>query len=144
MHDLVIRALSSSTVNLLTSNLSVLHCTGRSGRVYHGCAVAPAVSRRLPAAAARVRARVKSCGICGGHSGTGAGFLPVLRFPLPLIHSTNCSQSSPSITHCWYNKPINDRSNSGLGSTPAKKTYKNISTFQNPRKPIFSSQLFVK
>jgi hypothetical protein len=29
-----------------------------------------------------------SCGICGGQSGTGASSLRVLRFPLPLIHST--------------------------------------------------------
>jgi hypothetical protein len=36
----------------------------------------------------RVRARVRSCGICGGQSDTGAGFLRVLRFPLPLIPST--------------------------------------------------------
>jgi hypothetical protein len=35
-------------------------------------AVAQAVSRRLPAAAALVRAWAKSCGICGGQSGTGA------------------------------------------------------------------------
>jgi hypothetical protein len=39
----------------------------------------------------RLQPRVKSCGICAGQSGTGAGFLPVLRFVLPLIHSTNCS-----------------------------------------------------
>jgi hypothetical protein len=43
-----------------------------------------AVSRRFPTAAARVRARVRSCGICGGQSGTGAGFLRVLQFPLPV------------------------------------------------------------
>jgi hypothetical protein len=30
----------------------------------------------------RVRA---ACGVCGGQSGTGAGFLRVLRFPLPII-----------------------------------------------------------
>jgi hypothetical protein len=48
-----------------------------------GRAIAQAVSRRLATAAARVRARVRSCGICGGQSGTGAGFLWVLRFPLP-------------------------------------------------------------
>jgi hypothetical protein len=41
-----------------------------------GHAVAQADSRRL-----------KSCGICGEQSGTGAGFLPVLRFLLPLLSS---------------------------------------------------------
>jgi hypothetical protein len=48
-----------------------------------GRAVAQAVSRWLPTAAARVRARVWSSGICGGQSGAGAGFLRVFRVPLP-------------------------------------------------------------
>jgi hypothetical protein len=43
-----------------------------------------AVRRWLPTAAARVRLRA-ACGVCGGQSGTGAGFLRVLRFPLPII-----------------------------------------------------------
>jgi hypothetical protein len=43
------------------------------------------VSRLLLTAAARVRARVKSCGIRRGQSGAGAGFLRVLRFPLPIF-----------------------------------------------------------
>jgi hypothetical protein len=47
-------------------------------------AVAQAVSRWLPTAAARVRAR-EACGVCGGQSGIGSGFLRVLRFPLPII-----------------------------------------------------------
>jgi hypothetical protein len=42
------------------------------------------VRRWLPTAAARVRVRA-SCGVCGGQSGTGADFLRVLRFPLPII-----------------------------------------------------------
>jgi hypothetical protein len=50
----------------------------------YGRAVAQAVSRWLPTAAVRVRAR-SECGRCGGQSGTGAGFLPILRFPLPII-----------------------------------------------------------
>jgi hypothetical protein len=49
-----------------------------------GRAVAQAVSRWLPTAVARVRVRA-ACGICGGQSGTGAGFLQVLRFPVPII-----------------------------------------------------------
>jgi hypothetical protein len=43
--------------------------------------IAQAASRWLPTAAARVRSRVRSSGICGGQSGAGAGFLRVLRFP---------------------------------------------------------------
>jgi hypothetical protein len=27
----------------------------------------------------------QACGVCGGQSGIGAGFLRVLRFPLPII-----------------------------------------------------------
>jgi hypothetical protein len=44
-----------------------------------GRAIAQAVSRWLPKAAARVRAQVWSNGICGGQSGAGAGFLRVFR-----------------------------------------------------------------
>jgi hypothetical protein len=49
-----------------------------------GRAVDQAVSRWLPTAVALVRVRA-ACGVCGGQSGIGAGFLRVLRFPLPLI-----------------------------------------------------------
>jgi hypothetical protein len=52
-----------------------------------GRAIAQAVSRRFPSAVTRVRAQVRSCGICGGQSGTGAVFLRVLRLPLPIIIS---------------------------------------------------------
>jgi hypothetical protein len=48
-----------------------------------GRAAAQAVSRWLPTAAALVLVRV-ACGACG-QSGTAAGFLRVLRFPLPII-----------------------------------------------------------
>jgi hypothetical protein len=43
-----------------------------------------AVRRWLPTAAARVRVRA-ACGICGGQSSTGGGFIRLLRFPLPII-----------------------------------------------------------
>jgi hypothetical protein len=53
---------------------------------YKGRAVAQAVSRWLPTAAARVRVRA-ACGVCDGQSGTGAGF-PLVFFPLPIIPSS--------------------------------------------------------
>jgi hypothetical protein len=49
-----------------------------------GRAVAQAVSLWFRTAAARFHVR-EACGVCGGQSGTGAGFLRVLRFPLPII-----------------------------------------------------------
>jgi hypothetical protein len=47
-------------------------------------AIAQAVSCWLPTTAAWVHIRT-ACGVCGGQRGTGAGFLRVLRFPLPII-----------------------------------------------------------
>jgi hypothetical protein len=46
-----------------------------------GLAIVQTVSRWFPTAAARVRARVWTVGICGGQSGAGVGFLRVLGFP---------------------------------------------------------------
>jgi hypothetical protein len=46
-----------------------------------GRAIAQAVSRWLPTVAARVRAQVRSCGICGEQSGSGAGFSEYFGFP---------------------------------------------------------------
>jgi hypothetical protein len=55
-----------------------------------------AVSRRLPTEAARVRVQVRSCGICGGQSGTGACFLRLLRLPLPILIPPTTPHSSLS------------------------------------------------
>jgi hypothetical protein len=46
--------------------------------------MAQAVSRRLLTVEARVRALIGPCGICGGQSGTGTGFLLVLLFFLSI------------------------------------------------------------
>jgi hypothetical protein len=70
-----------------------------------GRALAQAVSRRLPTAAARIRARVWSSGICGEQSGAGAGFLRVLRFPLPIFIPPIAPQSPSPIIWGWYNWP---------------------------------------
>jgi hypothetical protein len=48
-------------------------------------AITQAVSRWLSTAATQVCARIRSCGICGGQSVAGAGFLRILRFTLPII-----------------------------------------------------------
>jgi hypothetical protein len=59
----------------------------------NGRAIAQAVSRWLPTAAARVRTRVWSSGICGGQSAAGAGFLRVLQFSLPIFITANSPSS---------------------------------------------------
>jgi hypothetical protein len=58
-----------------------------------GRAIVQAVSRWLPATEARVRPWVSSIGICGGQSGAGAGFLRLLRFPMPVFISLNYPSS---------------------------------------------------
>jgi hypothetical protein len=61
-----------------------------------GHAIAQAVSRWLLTAAARVRAWAWSCGIFGGQSGTGAGFLRVLPSLLPIFIPPIAPQSPSS------------------------------------------------
>jgi hypothetical protein len=69
----------------------------------HGHDITEEVSCRLPTSPARVRSQVRLCEICGGRSDSGAGFLPVLRFPLPVLipptpYSSSASSSSSSGT----------------------------------------------
>jgi hypothetical protein len=68
-------------------------------------AIAQAVSRWFSTPAARVRSRVWSSWICGGHSGAGAGFLQVLRFPLPIFIPPIAPQSPSPLIWGWYNRP---------------------------------------
>jgi hypothetical protein len=83
-----------------------------------GRAIAQAVSPYLPTAAARVRAQVWSCGICGGQSGAGAGFLRVLWFPLPIFIPPIAPQSPSSIIWGLYNRPEVAAVLNGLCPTP--------------------------
>jgi hypothetical protein len=75
--------------------------------------IAQAVSRR-------VRTRVRSCGICGGRSGTGAGFLRVLRFPMPIFIPPIAPESPSSTIWGWYNRPVVAAVPSGLSLTPLR------------------------
>jgi hypothetical protein len=84
-----------------------------------GRAIAQAVSRRLPTATARVRARIKSCAICGGQSGIEVGFFRVLRFPLPIRIPPIAPQ--PSIIQGWYNRPISGRCTKWTQSRPMRR-----------------------
>jgi hypothetical protein len=54
-----------------------------------GSAITQAVSRWLPTAAAHIRARVWSSGVCGGQNGAEAGFLRVIRLPLQIFIPPN-------------------------------------------------------
>jgi hypothetical protein len=60
----------------------------------------------VQAVSCRVRAKVRSCGICDGQNGTEAGFLRVLRFPLPVLIPPTAPHKSSSIIRSWYNRPI--------------------------------------
>jgi hypothetical protein len=81
-------------------------------------AMAQVVSRRL-------RARVRSCGICGRQSSTGIGFLRVLRFPLPICTPPTAPHSSSSIIRGWYNRPNMGRRTKWTHSQPMRKIKKN-------------------
>jgi hypothetical protein len=93
--------------------------TGNRGR-----AVAHVVSRWLSTAAAWDRAQVRSCGISGGQSCTGEGFLRVLRFLLSIIPPT--APYSSSIIQGWYNRPNNDSLTEWTQSHPTPKTKKGL------------------
>jgi hypothetical protein len=83
-----------------------------------GRAIAQAVSRWLPTAAARVRARVWSSGICGGQSGAGAGFLRAHRFPLPIFIPPNSPLSQSPGAGTIDHSVADVQSGPSMGSTP--------------------------
>jgi hypothetical protein len=126
----------NSTSNLcLSLNNTILNpcigvfCSGLQNSSFgtpeeNGRAVAQAVSRRLPTAAARVRAQVRSCRICGGQSGTGEGFLRVLRFPLPILIPPTAPHSSSPIIRGWYDRPNSGRRTKWTQSHPTTRILK--------------------
>jgi hypothetical protein len=94
--------------------------TERTNFLKRVCADREAISRRLPTAAARVRAQVMSCGICGVQSGIGAGFIRVLRFPLPTLIPPTAPLSS-SIIRGSYNRSVSGRRTKWTQSHPTPR-----------------------
>jgi hypothetical protein len=80
------------------------------GRLLQGRAIAQAVSRWFPTAAARVRTQVRSCGICGGQSAQWGKFCP------------STAPHSSCIIWDWYNRPISGRRTEWTQSHPKKLT----------------------
>jgi hypothetical protein len=76
--------------------------------------------------ASRVRSQVRSCGICGGRSVSGADFLRVLRFPLPILIPPTAPHSSSSVIWCRYTRPNSGRRTNRLNLTPPLKIETNI------------------
>jgi hypothetical protein len=56
-----------------------------------GPTIAQTISRRLPTAAARIRAQVTSRGICGERNDTGVGFVGSTSVSPANSHYTDCS-----------------------------------------------------
>jgi hypothetical protein len=71
----------------------------------------------------QVRAQVRSCGIYGGKSGIGEGFLRILRFLLPILLPSTAPYSS-SIIRGWYNRPVSGRHSKWTQSHSALRNYK--------------------
>jgi hypothetical protein len=81
------------------SRLHKLECTQLSQEDTSKCVdrtIAQAVRCWLTTSAVQLLGRVRSCGICGEQSCIGAGFLRVLRFPLPLMSPTAPHSASSS------------------------------------------------
>jgi hypothetical protein len=113
--------------------LKTVHRTEKVGDIHtaFNLPLAETVSYRVLTEAARVPCQLKSRAICSGQSCTEAGVLRVLRFRLPLIHSSNCSTIITICLQGWYSRPING--NNGPGSTQAsqiKENNKNIRLYK--------------
>jgi hypothetical protein len=105
--------------------------------ILKGRTTAQAVSRGLPTAAARVRAQVRQ-------SGNGAGFLRVLRFPLPILIPPTAPHYHLSSETGTIGQLVADVP-SGLSLTPPQETKKKKNEYilrQYYLNKSFSSRLF--
>jgi hypothetical protein len=101
---LLLRILQTTRRLIVSNYVSLMPCLISDLQNLADRAIAQAVSYQVSTAAARVRSQVTSCGICGRHSGTGAGFLRVFLFPQPILILTNAQYSS--VIRVWYKRSI--------------------------------------
>jgi hypothetical protein len=101
---------------------------------YSGRAVIQAVSRQLHTAAAQLRAQVSSHEICE-QSGTGAHFLRVLRFPLPILIPPTAPHSS-SIIRVRYSRPNSGSSTKWTRSQPTPTNKQKLTQALSYRLPL--------
>jgi hypothetical protein len=95
-----------------------------SGKILSGHAITQMVCHRLPTAAARVPSQVRISGVCGGQSGTGAGFLRILQFPLPILIPPTAPYSSSPIVRGWYYRSVSGRRTKWTQSHPTPRNEK--------------------
>jgi hypothetical protein len=83
------------------------------------------INRRISMLATWVRSQLKSCGNCGGHSETGAGFLQILRVLLPILIQPNSPYSSIIQLEC--NRHVSGRCTEWIPSEEIEsKIWRNI------------------
>jgi hypothetical protein len=112
-------------VCFVTEMCNIITVCLRTGLItfFLGRAMTQAVSRRLPISTARVPEQFRSSGICDGQSDTGAGFLLVLWFPLPIL-TIPATPHSLSIIQGWYNGLVNGRRTKRTYSHPTPQEIK--------------------
>jgi hypothetical protein len=95
-------------LSLFKENVSTCLLSQHSQTTW-GHAIAKAVRRRLfTVPPSQFGARVSSCRSCSEQSGSEAGFLGVLRFPLLILIPRTSPHSSSSIIRGCNNRPVND------------------------------------
>jgi hypothetical protein len=127
---------SAVKVNLRFVGISLPSSGSKGKPTKRGHAVSHAFSRRLPTMAARVRCRVRTCGIYGRQSGIGVGFPRVFRFPVLIFIPPTSPHSS--VIRGWYKRPISDRCTKWTQSHPTPRK-KKPSAKQTARKVLLTA-----
>jgi hypothetical protein len=97
--------------------------------LYEGRAIAQAVSRWLPNVAVRGSRPGRHVGFCGGQSGAEAGFLRVLRFPLP----NSFHQLLQKIIFNIINQDMYNRPNGQTSMAAVQGPNRHLGTQDRPR-----------